>query len=206
METHYTLYLASQSLGRQELLREAQIPFSLISQNTDESLCSLQQPLEIIVKELALEKMNNIEYPSVPLNTIALFLTADTLTLNSDNIIYCKPKDKQEAITMLKSARNGIIAGTAFCLTKKQYTPQGWIMLAQIIAYDQTKSIINVPDELIECYLSNIPFLTISSGLSIEGFGEQFCQEVHGCYSTVLGLPMFKVRQALFQLGFYKLS
>ena len=55
----------------------------------------------------------------------------------------------------------------------------------------------------IDFYLDQIPFMTLSGAGFIEGIGEQFVKEINGCYSAILGLPMYKLREALFSLEFY---
>lgn len=48
------------------------------------------------------------------------------------------------------------------------------------------------------------PFVYNSAGaLFVEGFGAQFVKEVNGSYSAIIGLPMFEVREALEQIGFF---
>ncbi len=68
-----TLYLASGSQSRKKLLEVANIPFTLISQNADESQCSLQQPLEMLVQEIAELKMDHVILPAGNEGDIAYF-------------------------------------------------------------------------------------------------------------------------------------
>ena len=59
------LLLGSQSLSRQRLLKEANIPFKFIGHNADETACvaGLSSPQEI-VQTIAREKMNHVCLPS----------------------------------------------------------------------------------------------------------------------------------------------
>lgn len=198
-----TLYLASGSQSRKKLLEVANIPFTLISQNADESQCSVQQPLEVLVQEIAELKMDHIILPAGKEGEVAYFLTADTMTIDPDNKLHGKPRDRDEAVAMLKACRQGAIVGTAFCLERKLYTHNQWQTQEQIIGYDRAWCVVDVPDVFLDYYLDRVPFTTVSGGITIEGFGEQFVKEVNGCYSAIIGLPMYKLRTALYQLDFY---
>ncbi|MDZ4154758.1 Maf family protein, partial [Methylicorpusculum sp.] len=60
-----------------------------------------------------------------------------------------------------------------------------------------------VEDTAIDYYLDNSIGMGTSNAIAIEGFGEQFLKKITGSYSTVIGLPLFEVRQALDELGFF---
>ncbi len=199
----HTLYLASSSVSRKQLLERANIPFSLISQNADESQCSLKQPLDVVVQQIAELKMDHIVLPEAQEGDVAFFLTADTLTLDSENKLHGKPIDRDEAVIMLKACRQGTIVGSAFCLERKIFTKGQWKAQERIVEYDRAWCVVNVSDEFIDFYLDHVPFNQVSGGIRIEGFGEQFVKEVNGCYSAIVGLPMYKLREALYKLGFY---
>ncbi len=201
---NHSLYLASSSASRKALLELSQIPFSLVSQSADESQCSLFQPLESLVRELAVLKMNHIIFPSGKVGEIAFFLTADTMTMDFNNQLYGKPVDREDAIRMLKACRKGVTVGSAFCLERKIFVAGGhWVTQESIVDYDQASCVVDVPDLFLDFYLGRISFLDVSGGIAIEGFGDQFVKEVCGSYSAILGLPMYKVREALYASGFY---
>tara|TARA_B100000674_G_C37822158_1_gene906351 strand:- start:358 stop:969 length:612 start_codon:yes stop_codon:yes gene_type:complete len=199
----YTLYLASSSFSRKRLLELSDIPFSLITQDADESTCSLEQPLESLVQELAELKMDHVALPQGQEGQIAYFLTADTLTMDPQSQLYGKPVDRHDAIRMLQACREGAIVGTAFCLERKLFKDGQWRKQERIVGYDRAWCVVDIPDAFLDFYLDRVPFTDVSGGITIEGFGEQFVKEVNGCYSAILGLPMYKLRDALYKLGFY---
>lgn len=199
------LFLASNSASRKSLLAQADIPFQIISQNADESLCDMNRELSLVVSDLAQLKMHHAILPQGQFQGQIIFvLTADTLTKDIHGTLHGKPTDRQDAIRILKLCRAGTIIGTAFCLQKLIWQDDSWNALETILEYDQAHCIMNVPDEFLDFYLDRIPFLTISGAIDIAGIGDQFLQEVNGSYSAVLGLPMCKVRQSLYALGFYE--
>ena len=201
----HSLFLASNSASRKTLLEQADIPFKIIFQNADETLCDMNRDLSLVVCELAELKMNHAVLPQGQFEGQIIFvLTADTLTKDMHGTLHGKPADRNDAIRILKLCRAGTIIGTAFCLQKLIWRNDSWEVVQTILEYDQASCIMNVPDEFLDFYLDRIPFLTISGAIDIAGVGDQFLEEVNGSYSAVLGLPMCKVRQSLFKLGFYE--
>lgn len=205
-KTQYPLYLASGSATRKSLLTLSQIPFHIVSQNADESKASLEQSLQSLVTELAQLKMNHIVYPFGKEGDVAFFLTADTMTIDLDGKLYGKPINRADAIDMLRACRKGATVGTAFCLERKIFSEGVWVKQGFVVGYDQAWCIVDIPETFIDFYLDRVPFLDLSGAISIEGFGDQFVKEVRGSYSAILGLPMYKVREALCELGFYSMS
>ena len=195
------LYLASGSVGRKKLLTEAGISFELAFHTADETQCDLSQPLDVVVKSLALLKMKHVTLPQGHEGQIALVLTADTLTLNHQGKLLGKPVDRNHAIAML-SDKNQTVTGTAFCLEKKEYKNRSWHTLEQIVDYDQASCLIDVPESCIDIYLTKIPYMMVSGAISVQGFGEQFVKEIHGNYSAIIGMPMFKLHEALQKMSY----
>lgn len=204
---HYknTLLLASQSAGRQQLLREAQIPFSVIAQNADENAaCDWKLPFETVLKAIALSKMVHAQLPAGKKDNVCFVLTADTMGQDNECVIHAKPLDKMDAIKKIKALRPVGICGTAFCLDKKRFNGDEWEIEERIMECITAKYIFDMPDDWIEKYLQATPnYLQLSGGLSIEGYGAQFLKSINGSYTTILGLPMFEVREALQKLNFF---
>lgn len=196
------LYLASGSAGRKKLLIEAQIPFELISHAADETQCDLSQPIDVVVKHLALLKMKHVTLPQGREGQILFVLTADTLTLNHQGELMGKPVDRDDAVRMI-SDRKPTLTGTAFCLEKKEFQNGSWHTKDQIVDFDQAWCTVQVPDDSIDLYLREIPYLMVSGAISIGGFGEQFVTEIRGNYSAIIGMPMYKLRQSLQKMNFF---
>ncbi|MBP6892611.1 Maf family protein [Candidatus Babeliales bacterium] len=198
----HILYLASGSAGRKKLLIEAQIPFELISHTADETQCDLLQPIDVVVKHLAQLKMKYVQLPVGREEQVVFVLTADTLTLNSTGKLMGKPVDRDDAVAMI-SDQNPTLTGTAFCLEKKEFKDGIWYTQQQIIDYDQAWCTVQIPQNALELYLSKIPYLMVSGAISIQGFGEQFVSEIRGNYSSIIGMPMYKLRDALQKMNFF---
>ncbi len=197
------LYLASQSVSRQQLLKEANIPFELLGQSADESACDWSQPLKQVVLSISLHKMEHVVLPRGKEGDEIIVLTADTLSQNSDGIIEGKPMDQEDAIRKIKKARNGTQLYTAFCMDKKRYENNQWQNIKRIHQAVKAEYKFVVPDVWVERYLKHSLGMSCSNAIVVELYGSQFLKEVSGSYTAIVGLPMFEVREALSDLNFY---
>ncbi len=199
------LLLGSQSHSRQQLLKNAQIPFKTIGHSADETKSDWEQlSFSELLKNIALEKMKHVLMTTGKEGEIGYVLTADTMGKDSNGVIHGKPTDKEDAIIKIKALRGHGICGTSFCLEKKIWQNGGWQLSERIIDYVQATYEFDMPDAWIEKYLTAVPhYLQISGSLTIEGFGAQFLKRIDGSYTTIIGLPMFQVREALEKLDFF---
>lgn len=196
-----TLYLGSTSASRKMLLNQAKIPFTVLAQSADESQCDWNQPLQNVVESIALYKMEQLRLPEGKQGDVCYVVTADTLTQNNKGELEGKPTDRADAIKKLISAREGVCTGTAFCLDRRIYDDQ-WLLDKRMVRFVQAEYQFIVPDEAIEFYLSSVEALG-TCAIAIEDIGAQFLKELHGSYTAVVGLPMYELRQALTDLGFF---
>lgn len=199
------VHLGSQSFSRQFLLREAGIPFKLLVQEADETLCNWNQSLQIVVAQIARFKMENLRLPSGEIHEkkSLYVLTADTLSKDSTGQLQGKPHDRQDAIKKIRAARNGVEVATAFCLQKKQWHNNQWQTQATIERVVSATFEFIVPEEWIEIYLQNSLGIKAAGAIAIEGFGGQFLRSVQGSYTTIVGLPLYELREALEELNFF---
>lgn len=202
--TKNQLYLGSKSPSRQMLLRESRIPFSIVSQDADETQCDYTLPLEQLVAAIALHKMDHVILPpGKQEGDVCFVLTADTLSQDKNGTIHGKPVDRADAVAKIKSARNGSRLCTAFCLDRRVWQAGTWQVEKRIEKRVISEYLFYVPDAWIETYLDSSIGMQASNAIAIEGYGDQFLKYVHGSYSTIVGLPMFEVREALEEIGFF---
>lgn len=201
--THNTLLVGSKSPSRQMLLNLAQIPFTLIGQNADETLCDWALPLPEIVAHIARFKMEHVQLPVGHDGQICFVLTADTLSQDKNGTVQGKPVNRDDAIAKIKSARDGSDLCTAFCLDKKIWCRGQWELIERIEHVAHAEYLFNIPDEWIDIYLEKSIALNAAGAIAVEEFGAQFLQLVHGSYSGIIGLPLFELREALEKLGFF---
>lgn len=203
MQQQYVLFLGSSSASRQQLLKEVGIQFTLLKQTADEAACDWGLTLQKVVESIALFKMEHVIMPAGQEGDIAFVLTADTLGQNSKGHINGKPTSKEHAIELIKDARAGMCTGTAFCLEKKEYKNGQWHTAERIVRYVEAHYQFIISDEWMEYYFSHCNALHVSGAIAIEGVGSLFLREIHGSYTTVMGLPMFELRESLIDIGFF---
>lgn len=198
------LLLGSKSRSRQELLKESEIPFALAEQDADESKCDWGLPLTKLVRTLALYKMESTILPEeAEEGDIIFVLTADTLSQDKDGTIQGKPKSREDAVAKIRGAREGSRLATAFCLDRKIFKNGAWLVDERIEEVVVSEYLFYVPEYWLERYIEDSRTFTSSNAIAVEVYGSQFLKEVNGSYSTIVGLPMFEVREALDKLGFF---
>lgn len=204
MISNNILLVGSKSVARRTLLEEAQIPFTVIEQEADETVCDWGLPLQQLVESIAIHKMNHVMLSQGEDGKRCFVLTADTLSCDSDGNIHGKPKNREDAIAKIKAGSRGSRLGTAFCLDKKIYQSGKWNIEKRIVRFVSTRYHFIVTDEWLETYLEKSFGLTSSGAIAVEQFGAQFLKNVEGSYTTIVGLPMFELRDALEDLNFFR--
>ena len=203
MKSKNVLLLASQSDSRKALLEECKIPFKIIKQFADEAKCGTSLPIEQLVRQIALLKMDHVILPKGKDGDVCFVLTADTLSQDMNGNLHGKPVDRYDAIEKLKQLRKKSRTITAFCLDKKFYKDGTWKTIERIEECVKADYIFVVPDEWIDTYLAESWGHKASGAIAIEYFGTQFTKTISGSYSTIRGLPMFELRIALEKIGFF---
>lgn len=204
MKTNHVLLLGSKSQSRQTLLRQAAIPFMLVDQDADETACDWNLPLPKVVESIALHKMEHVIVPDGKEGDVCFVLTADTLSQDAQGAIHGKPTDRDDAVAKIKAARGGMRTGTAFCLDRKICKSGKWVVDERIQQYVQASYEFAVPDAWIDTYLEQSYGLICSGAIAIEEYGGLFLKSVEGSYTTIVGLPLYELRQALQEIGFFK--
>lgn len=198
------LYFGSKSQSRKMLLDESQIPFVVVDQNADETACDWNLSLPQLVLSIAVYKMQHVMLPDGKHEgDICYVLTADTMSHDKMGVVHGKPVDKADAIAKIKASAAGSYLCTAFCLDRKVWRHGGWVIEERIADVVSAEFIFLVPENWIDIYLEKTPYLDVSGGMAIEKYGNQFLKTVQGSYSTIIGLPLFEVREALEKLGFF---
>ncbi|MBA3953910.1 Maf family protein [Candidatus Dependentiae bacterium] len=199
----HVLLLASQSATRKELLSKIEFPFTVIKQDANEHSIDWSLPLEQLVTLIAALKMDSVEMPQLPEGSIAFVLTADTLCQDQAGVNHGKPDDYQDAVAKIKALRKGSMVSTGFCIEKRELKAGIWYTVERKISVVTAECMFVVPDNWIERYIAHSPALEVAGAIAIEGYGLQFLHSLAGSYTAILGLPLYEVRDALEELGFF---
>lgn len=205
------LYLASQSKTRQYLLQIAKIPYQILKHKSDECGIDLTGSFEEYVLAIAQHKMEHVVLPTPEKSETIFVLTADTLMkIARTKEILGKPLDREDAKRMLKAQCGETIElATGCCLEKKEYRDGRWVTLASKHWTSPVTLEFCVEEEYVEDYLSELPHALNVCGAGMirnigsnQDFGLNFLKSINGSYTSVLGLPLFELREVLKNMGF----
>ncbi len=176
-----TLWLASRSPRRRELLKQIGVSFAVLEVDVEEQPGTSESPTNYNLR-VALDKAiaGAARRPS-PMPVLG----ADT-EVAMDGRIYGKPADAAEAREMLQS-----LAGR----THRVYSS-----VAVVDGAGQSKSCQQVSevtfaelsDPQVNAYLTTGEYAGRAGGYAIQGLGSSFVAHIEGSYSGVMGLPLFE--------------
>ena len=198
MPTHgRQLVLASKSISRRQILKDAGISFDAIDTNVNETAIK-QTGLEtnISFDEIALSlasakaKRGSEFYPD------AVVLGCDQLLI-CDGYIFDKPKSIDEARTHLQTFRgktHTLISAISLHDCESPY----WHVIDHA-----TLTMRDVSDGFLEEYLNSEgeKLLTSVGAYRLEGRGVQLFDDIVGNYFTILGLPLLPLLDELRRRG-----
>ncbi len=184
-----SIILASQSPRRQQLLKSAEIDFTVMVSGVEENFDASATPEEIAaylakIKAAAVAKLTGDETIIVAADTVVAF----------QNKIYNKPADTTEAITMLEElSGNTHKVITGVCIISKG---------KEIVFTETTEvSFYTLSQTQIEHYVFNYQPFDKAGGYAIqEWIGLIGIKEIKGDYYNVMGLPVAKLLQELKKL------
>jgi septum formation protein len=177
------LVLASKSPRRQQILRDAGIPFVVRSADVPEQRRPGESPADY-VRRLAEEKAF-----AVPISSSEIVLGADTVVV-IDGLVLEKPSDARDATRMLEllSGREHEVI-TGICLRSE----------TRKIVDVATTGVHFVPltSEEIEAYVASGEPMDKAGAYAIQGLASKFIDRIEGSYSNVVGLPAALVYRCL---------
>jgi septum formation protein len=201
------LYLASKSKPRQRLLTFAQISYKTIGHGSDERIENPDAPFAEQVLSIARSKIRTAQLPKkdlVPTEYIFV-LTADSLVRNPrTGIVLSKPLTRQGAIAMLTDERSGPVEVVTGCCLEKFHFRDGMWQQGELAHWTNTTAAeFYVDEDSIDRYLATFPIALQCSGAGVvEEHGLSYLKSINGSYSSVIGLPLYELRQELKKLGF----
>jgi len=182
-----TLYLASSSPRRQDILAAIGLTFSLGGVDVDERRRD-GEAADTMVLRLAEAKARAVE-----IDASRIVLGADTAVVLGEEI-FGKPADRDEALDMLgrlSGRTHRVLTGVAL------YSVEG--VQTALSATDVRFREIS-PDEALAYWQSGEP-CDKAGAYAIQGRGGAFVEAISGSYSGVVGLPVFETTQLLRGVG-----
>lgn len=180
-----TLYLASGSPRRQELLTQLGVRFERLVPGIEEQR-ETQESAQHYVARLAREKAQ----AGVALAALDLpVLGADTIVVLNGEVLE-KPRDAEHAAHMLRQLSGHTHqVMTAVALADRQQTIDCLVMT------DVTFRVLS--DEDIQGYVATGEPMDKAGAYGIQGLGGCFVRKINGSYHAVVGLPLVETYELL---------
>jgi septum formation protein len=185
------LILASTSLRRAQILRDAGVSFTVVSSALDETPYPGEAP-QVLVQRLADAKADLVAARSVG---PAIVIAADTVVV-LDGQVLGKPRSTEDARHMLEQ-----LSGR----THSVHTGVALIRLpdAQRLQFVETTLVhfSRLTADEISRYLATEEPYDKAGAYAIQGRAGRFIPRIEGCYYNVVGLPLEHLLAALRELG-----
>ncbi len=190
--TEFSLYLASQSPRRSELLAQVGVSFKVLSVNIDETVKPNESAKKYVLrlakeKAIAASKLENLLKKPI--------LGSDTSVVINEKILG-KPKNNTEAKKMLKllSGKTHQVM-TAVALVRQFKTPQQLELTTRLSVSDVTFKVLSESE--IQQYVDSGECKDKAGAYGIQGKAAAFISHLSGSYSGVMGLPLYETLELL---------
>ena len=184
-----SLYLASRSPRRRELLAQIGVKFEVMEVDVEESVASGESPrayVERLARAKAEAGWQHLQHGKLP---AAPVLGVDTVVA-VDGRILGKPADRREAAEMLATLsgrRHEVL--TAIALRRES-------QLESVVSVSEVSFKALSGDEIRQ-YVATGECDDKAGAYAIQGRGAQFVIELHGSFSGVMGLPLYETAQLI---------
>ena len=184
-----TLYLASQSPRRRELLTQIGVRVELVSVTVPEVRKENEQPMDYVAR-LSLAKAR-AGYAAIAPREDALkpVLGADTIVVIEGDILE-KPRSEAEGVSMLRrlsGQKHHVMTAVSLCTAQKSQT-----RINVTAVYFRA-----ISDQEIDAYWRTGEPCDKAGGYGIQGMAAVFVDRIEGSYSSVVGLPLLETAQLL---------
>lgn len=200
-----TLYLASASPRRHELLNQIEVQHEILHvpspPGEDEPKLASENPLEY-VQRTALDKAERAQLWAVQkklhlqnFDKQIAILTADT-TVAFNTLVLGKPQDDHEAAEILRMLSGQThTVHTALVLSCLVEGGNKWQQAKALSSTQVTFA--KLSEETINKYIATKEPFGKAGAYGIQGAAATFIQRIEGSYSGVMGLPLFETHALL---------
>ena len=189
----YKIILASKSKVRKEILEKNKIKCKITPSNIDEDPIKRSLTKEGLSPELICKNLAEIKAKKVSLmNKDSIVIGADSI-IDLENEIISKPKDRKEALKILKKLNNKkhhlvssvVIAKNGSMIWN--YTDKAELTMKEFKENELKEYLSKISDEKLYAY--NV--------YQIEGEGKNLFSKIKGDENTIMGLPIDKIKENL---------
>jgi septum formation protein len=187
------IILASKSKVRKKILDKHKISCEVKPSNVDEDVVK-----QTLIRELTSPENISKNLAELKANKISLS-ERDRLVLGADSVIdlngelISKPESREEALEILKKLngkKHNLISSV--CISRNgsmiwNYTDKAELTMEKLSEQDLKAYLSKIPDEILYAY--NV--------YQIEGEGRNLFLNINGDEDTIMGLPVFKIKEYL---------
>ncbi|MGE6361894.1 septum formation protein [Psychrobacter immobilis] len=203
------IILASGSPRRRELLERAQLEFSTLSVDVDETKHDDESPTDYIERMVATKAEAAIQQLASRLKTdkscfsdSLIILTSDTIGVLADGqTVLVKPVDREHAYSMWQQMSDNVhevwtaVQATYVSLSSKvanssTHEPVFQIINQQRITERTEVTFIALTAEMMSNYWESGEPADKAGGYGIQGLGAIWVSRINGSYTNVVGLPL----------------
>ena len=204
------LILASGSPRRHELLTRAQLDFTVMSVDIDETPHANESPKDYIERmvatkaEAALQQLNKElnKNKQADLPESIIVLTADTIGVLADGkTVLVKPAHREDAYRMWQQMSDNVhevwtaVQATQVSLSSKAANDLNHEPVLQVVNQQQITertevTFIALSAEMMSDYWESGEPADKAGGYGIQGLGAAWVSRINGSYTNVVGLPL----------------
>ena len=208
------IILASGSPRRRELLSRAQLEFTVISVDIDETPYQHESPKDYILRMVAAKaevatvelnrqlKNNDAQSNKSIISQPIILLTSDTIGVLPDGkTVLVKPNNREDAYHMWQQMSDSThevwtaVQATQLSLPSKHLdafdTEQVWKTINQQQIIERTEvTFVALTKEMMNKYWNSGEHADKAGGYGIQGLGAAWVSRINGSYTNVVGLPL----------------
>ncbi len=185
------LILASASIRRADILRDAGFSFAVLSSAVDETLIPGESAHDL-VQRLAAAKAELVAARAVG---PAIIIAADTVIV-LDGQVLGKPRTSDDARNMLvklSGRTHSVVTGVTLVrlpdAERRSFVETTHVHFVTLSAEELTR------------YLATAEPFDKAGSYAIQGRAGRYIPRIEGCYFNIVGLPLARLCQALAELG-----
>jgi septum formation protein len=188
-----SIYLASRSPRRAELLQQMGVLFSVVPADIDEAPHAMERS-DAYVKRLAIEKAQAGYALVLQKAWFEMPVLAADTTVSIDGEILGKPQDDEDAYRMLS------------LMSGRWHEVHTGIAVAQAghVAMEISSTMVqmdDLSDAVIRAYIATGEPKDKAGAYGIQGIAGSLIKRIEGSYSGVMGLPVYETAKLLKQAG-----
>ncbi|MBO1923729.1 nucleoside triphosphate pyrophosphatase [Thiomicrorhabdus sp. 6S3-12] len=187
-----TVFLASSSPRRQELLAQMGVAFSVLDAPIDETPFETEDAAQFVTR-MAREK---VQKGAQQLRNDAFWVIAGDTAIVMDGEIIGKPEDPSDAQRMLRA-----LSGRTHQVYSSVAVWHKGVLEVELNITDVVFS--ELADIEIKDYVASGEPLDKAGAYAIQGEAAKWIAAINGSYYGVMGLPIYELNRILQKMGFY---